>query len=31
MNTEILVEALRLLIDDYETFKSGGRSLYDWS
>lgn len=31
MHNNPVIEALKLLIDDYEVFMAGGQSLFDWS
>lgn len=31
MRNNPMIEALKLLIDDYVVFMQGGKSLYDWS
>lgn len=28
---EEIVEALKLLLDDYDVYMAGGKSLFDWS
>lgn len=28
---EKIVEALKLLLDDYDVYMAGGKSLFDWS